>query len=149
MEARIAPMQPTQTRSLPHVRFVVVPTTLSTAWKILNKPFLNMHPRVLTKREAITDRVTGALRSYTVKTPKLNVNSTSLVLSARSYPIVDPQCSSHPSNSINAVKKCSKETNHPQKDQPQPVIEIRTQQPEEPKQTLEDEFNSNVQCNFG
>ncbi|GJW92750.1 zinc finger, CCHC-type containing protein [Tanacetum coccineum] len=37
-------------------------------------------------------------------------------------------------------KKCSKETNHPQKDQSQPVTKIRTQRPEEPEQTLEDEF---------
>ncbi|GJR36013.1 MAK10-like protein [Tanacetum coccineum] len=35
---------------------------------------------------------------------------------------------------------CYKETNHYQKDQLQTVIEIRTQQLEEPEQTLEDEF---------
>ncbi|GJS33431.1 MAK10-like protein [Tanacetum coccineum] len=63
-----------------------------------------------------TDEAGGALPSDTVKNSKLNVKPTSLVLSARSYPTDDPQCSSHPSNSINAVKKCSKETNHPQKD---------------------------------
>ncbi|GKA99626.1 hypothetical protein Tco_0827620 [Tanacetum coccineum] len=40
--------------------------------------------------KAITDRMAGALPSDTVKNPKLNVNSTSLVLSARSYPTVDP-----------------------------------------------------------
>ncbi|GKB64206.1 MAK10-like protein [Tanacetum coccineum] len=38
------------------------------------------------------------------------------------------------------VKKYSKDTNHPQKDQPQLVTEIRTQRREEPEQTLEDEF---------
>ncbi|GKC07520.1 DNA damage-inducible protein 1-like protein [Tanacetum coccineum] len=38
------------------------------------------------------------------------------------------------------VKKCSNETNHSQKDQPQPVTKIRTQRPEEPEQTLEYEF---------
>ncbi|GKC77622.1 MAK10-like protein, partial [Tanacetum coccineum] len=37
-------------------------------------------------------------------------------------------------------KKGSSETNHYQKDQPQPVTKIRTQRPEEPKQTFEDEF---------
>nr|GEY01915.1 hypothetical protein [Tanacetum cinerariifolium] len=37
--------------SLPHVRSAVVPITLRTAWKIPNKPSLNMHPRVPTKRE--------------------------------------------------------------------------------------------------
>ncbi|GKF13346.1 DNA damage-inducible protein 1-like protein, partial [Tanacetum coccineum] len=52
----------------------------------------------------------------------------------------DPQCSSHSPNSINAVKTCSKEINHSQKDQLQTVTEIRTRQTEEPKQTLENEF---------
>ncbi|GKF02888.1 hypothetical protein Tco_0029811 [Tanacetum coccineum] len=33
------------------MRSAVVPTTLSIAWKIPNKPLLNMHPRVPTKRE--------------------------------------------------------------------------------------------------
>ncbi|GJU83294.1 hypothetical protein Tco_1285659 [Tanacetum coccineum] len=99
-----------------------------------------MTKKIDTVLKAITYRITGALRSDTVKNPKLNVNPTSLVLSARSYLTDDPQCLSHPSNSINAVKKCSKKTNHPQKDQPQPVTKIRTQRPEEPEQTLEDEF---------
>ncbi|GJY71603.1 retrovirus-related pol polyprotein from transposon TNT 1-94 [Tanacetum coccineum] len=40
----------------------------------------------------------------------------------------DPQCSSYPPNSINAVKTCSKEINHSQKDQPQMFMEIRTRQ---------------------
>ncbi|GJZ16873.1 MAK10-like protein [Tanacetum coccineum] len=54
--------------------------------------------------KAINDRMMGALPSDTVKNPKLNVNSTSLVFSARSYPMEDPQCSSHIHNSINAIK---------------------------------------------
>ncbi|GKE64592.1 hypothetical protein Tco_1518753, partial [Tanacetum coccineum] len=41
--------------------------------------------------KATTDQITGALPSDTVKNPKLNVNSTSPVLSARSYPIEDPK----------------------------------------------------------
>nr|GEV34746.1 zinc finger, CCHC-type [Tanacetum cinerariifolium]GEW95142.1 zinc finger, CCHC-type [Tanacetum cinerariifolium] len=40
------------------------------------------------------------------------------------------------------IQKCSNESNHSQKDQPQPVTEIKTQQPEEPEQTLEDEFKN-------
>nr|GEW67587.1 hypothetical protein [Tanacetum cinerariifolium] len=52
----------------------------------------------------------------------------------------DPRCSSHPPNSINAVKTCSKETNYFQKDQLQMITKIRTQRPEEPEQALEDEF---------
>ncbi|GJW92082.1 MAK10-like protein [Tanacetum coccineum] len=99
-----------------------------------------MTNKINTVLKAITDRITGALSSDTVKNPKLNINSTSLVLFARSYPIVDPQCSSHAYNSINAVKKCSNKTSHSQKDQPQPVTKIRTQRPKETEQTLEDEF---------
>ncbi|GKB81916.1 hypothetical protein Tco_0948811 [Tanacetum coccineum] len=99
-----------------------------------------MTNKINTVLKAITDRVTGALPSNTVKNPTLNINATSPVLYARSYPTGDPQCSSHPLNSINAVKTCSKETNHSQKDQLQMITEIRKQRPKEPKQTLEDEF---------
>ncbi|GKC36657.1 MAK10-like protein, partial [Tanacetum coccineum] len=60
----------------------MVPTTLSTAWKILSNLLSIMHPRVPTKWEAITDRMAGALPSDMVKNSKLNVNSTSPVLSA-------------------------------------------------------------------
>ncbi|GJY57457.1 MAK10-like protein [Tanacetum coccineum] len=94
----------------------------------------------VTVLKTITDRMDGALLRDTVKNPKLNVNSTSPVLSARSYPIVDPQCSSHPSTSINAVKTCSKEASHSQTNQLQTGIGSGTQRTEEPKPTLEDEF---------
>ncbi|GJW92359.1 hypothetical protein Tco_0169912 [Tanacetum coccineum] len=43
-------------------------------------------------------------------------------------------------DSDSLFKKCSNESNHSQKDQPQPATEIRTHQPEEPEKTLEDEF---------
>ncbi|GJV70365.1 hypothetical protein Tco_1490360 [Tanacetum coccineum] len=43
--------------------------------------------------KAITEQITGALPSNTVKNLKLNVDSTSPVLSARFYPTKDPQCS--------------------------------------------------------
>ncbi|GKC98977.1 hypothetical protein Tco_1169252 [Tanacetum coccineum] len=76
-----------------------------------------MTNKIDTALKAITDRITGTLPSDTVKNPKLNFNSTSPVLSARSYPMEDPQCSSYPPNSINAVKTCSKEINHSQKEQ--------------------------------
>nr|GEX16912.1 protein kinase-like domain, concanavalin A-like lectin/glucanase domain protein [Tanacetum cinerariifolium] len=46
-----------------------------------------------------------------VKNPKRNVNSTSPVLSARSYPWKDPQCSTHIYSSINAITICSKQPN--------------------------------------
>ncbi|GJV54367.1 hypothetical protein Tco_1450108 [Tanacetum coccineum] len=53
-----------------------------------------MTNKIDTLLKAITDRIVGALRSDTVKSPKLNVNSTSSVLSALSYPMENPQCSS-------------------------------------------------------
>nr|GEU73337.1 MAK10-like protein [Tanacetum cinerariifolium] len=59
---------------------------------------------------------------------------------ARSYPTIDPQCSSHPSTSINAVKTCSKEASHSQTRLVQTGMGIETQQTEETKPTLEDEF---------
>ncbi|GKE25809.1 hypothetical protein Tco_1441193 [Tanacetum coccineum] len=65
-----------------------------------------MTNKINTVLKAITDRITGALPSDTVKNQKLN---TSPVLSARSYLTIDPQCSSRLSNSINAIKAHFKE----------------------------------------
>ncbi|GKF24715.1 hypothetical protein Tco_0077037, partial [Tanacetum coccineum] len=48
MEAYLALTQPTQ---VPHVKSVVVPMTLSIAWKTPKKPLSNTHPRVPMKRE--------------------------------------------------------------------------------------------------
>ncbi|GJV63027.1 hypothetical protein Tco_1473855 [Tanacetum coccineum] len=62
--------------------------------------------KIDTVLKAITDRIMGALPSDTVKNLKLNVNSATSVLSACSYPIEDPQCSSQIHNSINAIKMC-------------------------------------------
>ncbi|GKA87229.1 zinc finger, CCHC-type containing protein [Tanacetum coccineum] len=58
--------------------------------------------------KAINDRMTRALPSDTLKNPKLNVNPTSSVLSARSYLTYDPESSSRPLNSINAIKTTRK-----------------------------------------
>ncbi|GJV58434.1 hypothetical protein Tco_1459439 [Tanacetum coccineum] len=99
-----------------------------------------MTNKIDTILKAITDRMAGALLSDTVKNPKLNVNTTTSVLSARPYPTVDLQCSSYPSTSINAIKTCSKEANISQISQLQPEMGSGTQQPEEPEPTLEDEF---------
>ncbi|GJU39703.1 hypothetical protein Tco_0622825 [Tanacetum coccineum] len=85
-------------------------------------------------------RMAGALPNDTVKNSKLNVNTKTLVLSARSYPTKDPQCSSYPSTSINAVKTCSKEASHSQTSLLQTGMRIGTEQNKEPKSTLEDEF---------
>ncbi|GKA62810.1 MAK10-like protein [Tanacetum coccineum] len=51
-----------------------------------------MTNKIDTVLKAITDRITRALPSDTIKNLKLNVNSTSQVLSAHSYPTEDPQC---------------------------------------------------------
>nr|GEW05907.1 hypothetical protein [Tanacetum cinerariifolium] len=59
--------------------------------------------------KAITDRITRTLKSDTVKNPKLNANSTSLVFSARSYPAKNPQCSTCIHSSINAIIICPKQ----------------------------------------
>ncbi|GJW87780.1 hypothetical protein Tco_0163120 [Tanacetum coccineum] len=48
----------------------------------------------------------GALPRVTVKNPLLNVNSTSLVLSACSCPTEDPQCSTQIHSSINTITIC-------------------------------------------
>ncbi|GJS85785.1 MAK10-like protein [Tanacetum coccineum] len=84
-----------------------------------------MTNKIDTVLKVITDRIAGTLPSDTDKNPKLGTHP---VLSARSYPIIDPQYSSHPSTSINAIKAHFNDA----------IIE--PQQPEEPKPTLEDEF---------
>ncbi|GJT04511.1 hypothetical protein Tco_0838973 [Tanacetum coccineum] len=96
-----------------------------------------MTPKLTHVLKAITDQIAGALPSDMVKNPKL---STSLVLSACSYPKIDPQCSSHPSTSINSIKAHSKEATISQISLLRLGMEIETQQPEEPEPTLEDEF---------
>ncbi|GJR70955.1 hypothetical protein Tco_0017020 [Tanacetum coccineum] len=61
--------------------------------------------------KAITDRMAGALPSDTVKNPKLNINSTTSVLFARSYPPKDPRCSTHIYGSINTITILPKQQN--------------------------------------
>ncbi|GKC19787.1 hypothetical protein Tco_1021937 [Tanacetum coccineum] len=75
--------------------------------------------KINTFLKAINDQVTGALQSDTVKILKLNINSTSPVLSARSYPMEDPQCLSYIDGSINAITMCFKQPNKSHNDQPQ------------------------------
>ncbi|GKA38746.1 MAK10-like protein [Tanacetum coccineum] len=99
-----------------------------------------MTNKIDTVLKAITYRMAGALPSDTVKNPKLNVNTTTSVLSARYYPTIDPQYSSHPSTSINAVKTCSKEESHSHISLLQTGMGIGTKQTEEPESTLKDEF---------
>ncbi|GKE94081.1 hypothetical protein Tco_1578936, partial [Tanacetum coccineum] len=56
--------------------------------------------KINTVLKAITDQIAGTLPSNTVKNPKLGTHP---VLSARSYPIMDPQCSTQIYSSINTI----------------------------------------------
>ncbi|GJS38872.1 hypothetical protein Tco_0563915 [Tanacetum coccineum] len=95
MEAHLAPTQPTQVNKV------------TTSCEICSGPydiqyFMEDPEQAFVKyASSRTDEAGGALPSDTIKNPKL---STSPVLSARSYLTIDPQCSSHPSTSINAIK---------------------------------------------
>ncbi|GJY18726.1 hypothetical protein Tco_0390217 [Tanacetum coccineum] len=66
--------------------------------------------------KAITDQKAGTLPSDTVKNLKL---STSPVLSARSYPTEDPQCSTHIHGLINAITIHPKQQSEPHDDKPE------------------------------
>ncbi|GJW65233.1 hypothetical protein Tco_0117117 [Tanacetum coccineum] len=107
------------------------------------QPQSKMTNKIDTFVKAINDRMTGSLPSDTVKNPKLNVNPTSSASFVRSYPTEDPQSSSRPLNSVNAIKTCFKPSNDFQKDQLQvktlTVNKTRTPKPKEPKKALEDE----------
>nr|GEY06443.1 zinc finger, CCHC-type [Tanacetum cinerariifolium] len=77
-----------------------------------------MTNKIDTVLKAITDRLAGSLPGDTVKNLKLNINSTTLVLSARSYPTEDPQCSTHIYGSINAITIHPKQQSDPHNDEP-------------------------------
>nr|GEX02107.1 MAK10-like protein [Tanacetum cinerariifolium] len=76
--------------------------------------------------KAITDRIAGTLLSDAVKNPKLGTHPVS---SARSYLVIDPQCSSHLSTSINDIKAHFNDAL------------IEPQQKEEPEQPLMTNLN--------
>ncbi|GJV62837.1 MAK10-like protein [Tanacetum coccineum] len=96
-----------------------------------------MTNKINTVLKAITDQISGTLPSDTVKNPKLGTHPVSF---ARSYPTIDPQCSSYPSTSIIAIKAHFNEAIISQTSLQQPVVEIKPQQREEPEPTIEDEF---------
>ncbi|GJU64798.1 hypothetical protein Tco_1246633 [Tanacetum coccineum] len=74
-----------------------------------------MTNKIDTVLKAITDQIAGALPSDTVKNLKL---STSSVLSPRSYPTKDPQCSTHIYGSINSITIHPKQQSDFQDDEP-------------------------------
>ncbi|GJZ22705.1 hypothetical protein Tco_0559744 [Tanacetum coccineum] len=88
-----------------------------------------MTNKIDTVLKAITDQIAGALPSHTVKNTKL---STSLALSARFDPNMDPQCTNHIQGSINAITihfekrsdsyyKRAKENEEEEKDNPKNI----------------------------
>ncbi|GJV66713.1 MAK10-like protein [Tanacetum coccineum] len=96
-----------------------------------------MTKKIDTVLKAITDRIIGTLPSDTVKNPKLGTHPVS---SSLSYQTINPQCSSHPSNSINAIKAHFKKAAIPQTSLQQPMVETKPTHSEEPEPTLKDEF---------
>ncbi|GJS65135.1 hypothetical protein Tco_0679699 [Tanacetum coccineum] len=89
-----------------------------------------MTNKIDTVLKAITDRMAGALPSNTVKNLKLNVNSTYLVLSARSYPTEDPQRSTHIHGSINTITIYSKQQSNSRDDKQEEIEEEEKDNPE-------------------
>ncbi|GJY34396.1 hypothetical protein Tco_0418865 [Tanacetum coccineum] len=110
MEAHLAPMQPTQVSlrtdeagGLVYIFMASQDTRLSKFEADFKQQQRKMTNKIDTVLKAIIDRIAGALPSYTVKNLKLNVNSTTSVLSAHSYQTKDPQCSTQIHSSINAI----------------------------------------------
>ncbi|GJW94440.1 hypothetical protein Tco_0174112 [Tanacetum coccineum] len=79
--------------------------------------------------------MTGALPSDTVKNPKLNINSTTSVRSARSYPTEDPQCSTHIHGSINTITIHLKQQSDSHDNKPE--------ENKEKEKTSQEEINTN------
>nr|GEU91031.1 hypothetical protein [Tanacetum cinerariifolium] len=106
MEAHLTLMQPTQvnkiTSSLSNF-MASQDTSLSKFEADFKQQQSKMTNKIDTVLKSITNRIAKALPSDTVKNSKLNVNSTTSILSARSYPTKDPQCSNHTHGSINTI----------------------------------------------
>nr|GEX92236.1 MAK10-like protein [Tanacetum cinerariifolium] len=115
MEAHLTLIQPTQVNKITtSCEICNGLMTLCIAWKTPEQAFVDyassctdeargkckMTNKIKTVLKAITDRIAGTLPSDTVKNLKLGAT---LVLSARSYPTEDSQCSNHIHSSINAI----------------------------------------------
>ncbi|GKD14237.1 hypothetical protein Tco_1198644 [Tanacetum coccineum] len=79
----------------------------------------DMTNKINTVLKAITDRMAVTLTSDMVKNPKLNVNSTTSLLSARSYPTEDPQCLTHIHGPINTITIHPKQQSDSHDDKPE------------------------------
>ncbi|GJV39464.1 hypothetical protein Tco_1417904, partial [Tanacetum coccineum] len=74
-----------------------------------------MTNKIDTVLKAITDQIAGTLPSDMVKNLKLGTHP---VLSAHSYPTIDPQCSTHIHSSINAITIHPKQPEESQDNEP-------------------------------
>ncbi|GKD02936.1 hypothetical protein Tco_1177910 [Tanacetum coccineum] len=101
MEAHLAPTQPTQVNKIiTSCEISSGPHDTQYCMKDPEQAFVEYASSRTDEAGAITDQIAGTLPRNMVKNPKL---STTLVLSARSYPTENPQCSSHIHSSINAI----------------------------------------------
>ncbi|GJX73668.1 hypothetical protein Tco_0312263 [Tanacetum coccineum] len=104
-----------------------------------------MTNKIDTFLKAINDRMMGTLPSDTVKNrnPK-TINPPLDFICSYHYLMEDPQSSSNPLKSVNAIKTCFKSTNNFQKDHIQvktlTVNKVETLKSEEPEKAPEDEF---------
>nr|GFB96315.1 MAK10-like protein [Tanacetum cinerariifolium] len=131
-EAHLAPTQPTQMNKIttsceicngPHDTQYCMKNPESThPYVPMKQEQSEMTNKIDTVLKAITNRIEGTLPSDIVKNPKLGATP---VMSARSYPTIDPQISYHPSNSINAIKAHFKEATISQTSLQQPKIETK------------------------
>ncbi|GJZ72293.1 MAK10-like protein [Tanacetum coccineum] len=113
MEAHLSTMQPTQVNKI------------TSSCEICSGPhdtqccIKNPKQAFVEYASSRIDEARGALLSDTVKNPKLNVNSTTSVLSARSYPTEDPKCSTHIHGSINTITIHPKQQSNSHDDKPE------------------------------
>ncbi|GKC25737.1 hypothetical protein Tco_1027887 [Tanacetum coccineum] len=106
MEADLAPMQPNQVNKV------------TTSCEICSGPHDTQYCMKDLEQAFVEYASSRSLPSDTVKNLKLNINSTTSVLSARSYPTEDPQCSTHIHGSINAITIHPKQQSDPHNDEP-------------------------------
>ncbi|GJY28077.1 MAK10-like protein [Tanacetum coccineum] len=82
-----------------------------------------MTNKIDTVLKAITDRITGTLPSDTIKNLKLGTHP---VLSAHSYPTMDPQCSTQVHSSINTITIHPKQPEKSQVNEPNMELEDKS-----------------------
>ncbi|GJY86665.1 hypothetical protein Tco_0500691 [Tanacetum coccineum] len=112
IEAHIAPMKPTQ------VNKITFSCEICSGPHDTQYCMENPEQAFVEYASSRTDEAGGALHCGTVKNPKLNVNSTSLVLSTRSYPTEDPQCLTHIHGLINTITIHPKQQSDSHEDMP-------------------------------